>query len=94
MGLAGATVADGDDVLPSLDVFTRASSMTRALFTDGMARKSKVSRLLTAGKRAARIRRYHALVAVNEFQFSEAQQVVGMGHSLGRRTGRPACGTP
>ena len=34
---------DGDDVLPSLDVFNRASS--RALFIEGMARKSKVSRL-------------------------------------------------
>ena len=35
----------------------RASSITSALFTDGMAVKSKVSMLLTAGKRAARIRR-------------------------------------
>ena len=35
----------------------RASSITRALFTEGIARKSKVSRLLTAGKRAARMRR-------------------------------------
>ncbi len=35
----------------------RASSMTRALFIDGMAGKSKVSRLLTVGNRAARIRR-------------------------------------
>ena len=31
--------------------------MTKALFTGGMAGKSKVSKLLTAGKRAARIRR-------------------------------------
>ena len=35
----------------------RASSITRDLFTDGMAGKSKVSKLLTAGNRAARIRR-------------------------------------
>ena len=35
----------------------RASCMTRCLFTDGMARKSKVSRLLVAGKRAALILR-------------------------------------
>ena len=35
----------------------RASSITRDLFTEGMAGKSKVSRLLTAGNRAARIRR-------------------------------------
>ena len=35
----------------------RASSITKPLFSDGMAGKSMVSRLLTAGKRAARIRR-------------------------------------
>ena len=35
----------------------RASCMTSGLFSDGMARKSKVSRLLVAGKRAARMRR-------------------------------------
>ena len=35
----------------------RANSITSALFTDGMAVKSKVSKVLTAGKRADRIRR-------------------------------------
>ena len=35
----------------------RASCMTRCLFTEGMARKSKVSRLFTAGKLAALILR-------------------------------------
>ena len=35
----------------------RASSISRDLFTEGMAGKSKVSRLLTAGNRAARTRR-------------------------------------
>ena len=35
----------------------RASSSTRDLFTEGMAVQSKVSRLLTAGNRAARVRR-------------------------------------
>ena len=35
----------------------RASCMARCLFTDGMARKSKVSRLFVAGKRAALILR-------------------------------------
>ena len=57
VGLAGAAVADGDDVLLCSMYSHRASSMTSGLFTEGMARKSKVSRLLTAGKRAARIRR-------------------------------------
>ena len=66
----------------------RANSMTRTLFTEGMARKSKVSRLLTAGKRAARMRRWHhALVAVDEFQFGETQQVVRVVHILGGALG-------
>src|ERR1700688_764447 len=45
--------------LPSSSTFSRrwrnshrASSSTRALFTDGMLRNSKVSKLLTTGKRA------------------------------------------
>ena len=51
-------------LLPTAMTFSRhwvysqgASSITSALFTEGMARKSKVSKLLTAGKRAERIRR-------------------------------------
>ena len=35
----------------------RANSITMALFGDGMAGKSKLSKLFTAGNRAARIRR-------------------------------------
>ena len=49
-------------LLPMAMTFSRRSAyshrtncITRCLFTDGMARKSKVSRLLTAGKRAALI---------------------------------------
>ena len=62
MGLAGATVADVDDILAALDVFTPGQLhhqrlVQRALFSEGMAGKSKVSRLLTAGKWAARILR-------------------------------------
>ena len=46
-----------DHVLPALDVFAPASSITSCLYTEGMPRKSKLSKLLTEGKRAARIRR-------------------------------------
>ena len=57
VGLAGAAVAavaDGDDVLPALDVFA-AGQLHHQLFVHrGDAVKSKVSRLLTAGRRAAR----------------------------------------
>ena len=55
----------------------RASSITSALFSDGMAGKSKVSRLLTAEK-----------VAVYELKLGEAQQVLGMIHTLGGALGR------
>ena len=47
-----------------------------------------MSRDLTAGKRAARIRRcYHALVAVDEFQFGKTEQVVGVISALGGALG-------
>ena len=49
-----------------------------------MAGKSKVSRLLTAGKRAARDPPlHHALVAVYQFQLGETQQVLRVVHVLG-----------
>ena len=51
-------------LLPSAITFSRrsmysprASSSTSALFSEGMAGKSKLSRLFTAGKCAARMRR-------------------------------------
>jgi DNA invertase Pin-like site-specific DNA recombinase len=43
--------------LPTAMTFSRASSMTRALFNEGSAAKSKLSRLLTAGNLAALMRR-------------------------------------
>ena len=55
--LAGAAVADRDDVLPAGTYSERASSSTRVLLSDGMAAKSKLSRLFTAGNRASLIRR-------------------------------------
>ena len=59
--MAGRTLLDRlpmDMTLSRLWMYShRASSMTRALFIEGMARKSEVPKLLTAGNRAARIRR-------------------------------------
>ena len=47
----------------------RASCMTRCLFTDGMARKSKVSRLLVAGKASGLDPALdHAVMAVYELE--------------------------
>ena len=66
----------------------RASSMTRALFIDGMAGKSKVSRLLTVGNRAARIRRSTMRWRRSmSLQFREPEQVLGMIHILGGAQG-------
>ena len=66
----------------------RASSMTRALFTEGMTVKSKVSQALD-GREAGRLdpALHHALVAVDEFQFCQTQQVPRMVHTLGGALG-------
>ena len=54
----------------------RASSITSALFTEGMAGKSKVSKALD-GREPGRPDPpvHHALVAVDEFQFRQPEQV-------------------
>jgi hypothetical protein len=57
MRLSGAAVAQSDDVLAGDDYSQRASSRTSGLLRDGMAAKSNVSKLFTAGKRVARMRR-------------------------------------
>ena len=68
----------------------RAGCITGCLFTEGMAGKSKVSRLFTAGKRAARTRRstMRSLVPVYELKFGQAQQVLRVVHTLGGALGR------
>ena len=57
MALAGAGVAEGDDVSWRLMEPPQARSMTKGLLTLGMARKSKASSDLGVGKRAALMRR-------------------------------------
>jgi len=57
VALARPAVADGDDVLAPLDVVRARQLQHHILFNDGRARKSKLSRLLTVGNRAALIRR-------------------------------------
>jgi hypothetical protein len=58
MRLAGSAVAEGDDVVAGDNILvSRASSRTSGLLSDGMAAKSNVSKLFTAGKRPARMRR-------------------------------------
>ena len=76
----------------------RASSSTRALFSDGMAGKSKVSRLFTAafygGKAGgADPPSHHALVAVDELKARRGAAGTGDGPHPRRRTARPASRT-
>ena len=88
MGLAGATVADGDDVLPSLGVFTPDQFHDQGFVHRGDGHKVEGVQALDGGE-AGRPdpALHHALVAVDEFQFSEAQQVVGMVSALGGALG-------
>ena len=58
MGLARAAVAESDDVVAGDDVFaTSKFQNVSGLLSEGIAVKSNVSKLFTAGKRAARMRR-------------------------------------
>ena len=67
----------------------RASSMARALFIERMNGKAKVPRLLTAGETGgADAPLHHALMAVDEFQLSQPEQVPRMVHPRGRALGR------
>ena len=61
----------------------RASSRTSALLSEGTAGKSKLSRLLTVGKCAARMRRadaplHHPPLALDQLQLGQAQEVAAM----------------
>ena len=65
----------------------RASCMTSGLFSDGMARKSGVQALGGGEVCRADAALHHALVAVDEFQFGETQQVVGVVGAFGGALG-------
>ena len=66
----------------------RVSSITRALFSDGMAGKSKVSSPLHRGEAGcADPPLHHALVTVDELQFRLPPQVPWMAHPLGSALG-------
>ena len=88
VGLAGATISDGDDILPVLDVFT-----ARQFHDQGFVHRRNgqevegiqaFDRGEAGGPNAAL---YHALVPVDEFQFGETQQVVRVIRALGGALG-------
>ena len=89
MGLAGAAVADGDDILPVLDVFAAGQLHHQRLVHRRDGRKVEGVQAFD-GREAgsADPPLHHALVAVDEFQFGEPEQVPRMVHSLGGALGR------
>ena len=89
MGLASAAVADGDDVLAALDVFAAGQFHDQGLVHRGDRREVKgVQALDCRESGGADPPLHHALVAVDEFQFGEAQQILRVVHILGGALGR------
>ena len=88
MGLAGAAVADGDDVLPALDVFTPGQFHHHGLVQrrDGWEVKG-VQGFHGRESGGADPPLHHALVAADEFQLRQPEQVLGMVHTLGGALG-------
>ena len=84
VGLAGAAVADGDDVLSALDVFAAGQFHDQLFVHRGDGQEVEgvqaFDRGETGGPDPAL---HHALVAVDEFQFGQPEQVVGMVSALG-----------
>ena len=88
MGLAGATVADGDDVFPVLDVFTPGQFHDQGFVHRGDGQEVEGIQGLDRGEVCrANAALYHALVSVDEFQFGETQQVVRVISALGGALG-------
>ena len=83
MGLAGAAVADGDDVLSAFDVLTPGQLHDQWFVHRGDGEEVEGVQAFYSGE-ACRTdpTLHHALVAVDEFQFGEAEQVVGMAYAF------------
>ena len=88
MGLAGAAVADGDDVLPALDVFTACQFHHQGLVQRRDGWEVEGVQALDRGEPGgADPPLHHALVAVDELKLSQPEQVLGMVHTLGGALG-------
>ena len=88
VGLAGAAVANGDNVLPALDVFTACQFHHQGLVQRRDGWEVEGVQTLDRGESGgADPPLHHALVAVDELQFREPEQVLGMIHILGGALG-------
>ena len=88
MGLAGAAVADGDDVLAALDVFAAGQFHHQGLVHRGDGREVEGVQaldLLEAGGADPSL--HHALVAVDEFLFGQLEQILRVVHIIGGALG-------
>ena len=84
MGLAGAAVAHSDDVLTALDVFTAGQICHQGLVHRGDGQEVEGVQTLY-GKETGRPDApfHHSLVAVDELQLGQTQQVFRVVHILG-----------
>ena len=88
MALAGAAVADGDDVLPALDVLAAGQFHHQGLVQRRDGREVEGVQAFNGGESGRPDPPlHHALVAVDELKLGEAQQVLGMVHILGGAQG-------
>ena len=88
MGLAGAAVADGDDVFTPLDVFAPGQLHDQWLVHRGDGGEVEGVQTLGGGEAGGADPALHqALVSVGEFHFGQAQQVVGVADALGGALG-------
>ena len=84
VGLAGAAVANGDDVLPPLDVLAAGQFHHQGLVHRGDGRKVEGVQAFDGGEAGgADPPLHHALVAGDEFEFRQPEQVLGVVHPLG-----------
>ena len=84
VGLAGAAVADGDDILPALYVFAPGQFHHQRLVHRRDGRKVEGVEGVDGGEAGGPDPPlHHALVAVDEFQFGQPEQVPWVVHSLG-----------
>ena len=88
VGLAGAAVSDGYDVLPALDVFAAGQFHDQLFVYRGDGQEVEGVQAFDRGEaRGPDPALHHALVAVDEFQFGKPEQVVGMVSALGGALG-------
>ena len=88
VGLAGAAISDSDHVLPVLDVFTPGQFHDQGFVHRGDGQEVEGVQGFDGGETGGPDPAlYHALVAVDEFQFGKTEQVVGVISALGGALG-------